>query len=107
MNYIEYMSGGGSAEGKYTIPIDLLEKTGIPSSMQKTNHQILTPTYDAIQKFKTSNAKNTPVVASGAEPDNDSNLLTVYHSEQPIQYYNFAGAFTPSYPRMYWTSSNQ
>lgn len=42
-----------------------------------------------------------------AEPDNDSNLLTVYHSEQPIQYYNFAGAFNPSYPRMYWTSNNQ
>ena len=48
MNYIKYMSGGGSAEGKYTTTIDLVEKTGIPSSMKKTNHQIMKSIYDAI-----------------------------------------------------------
>ena len=48
MNYIEYMSGGGSVEGKYTTTIDLVEKTGIPSSMKKTNHQIMKVIYDAI-----------------------------------------------------------
>lgn len=48
MNYIEYMSGGGSTEGAYTTTTDLIEKTGIPSSMKKTNHQIIQAVYDAL-----------------------------------------------------------
>lgn len=107
MNYIKYMSGGGSTEGAYTTITNLIEKTGIPSSMKKTNHQIIKAVYDALQKFKVANVKNTPVVTSGNESDNDSNLLDVYRSEQPVQHYSFTGTSISSGPRLYWTSNNQ
>lgn len=77
MNYIEYMSGGGTTDSTYYKEIPLKEKWGPKSTLTLKRNNWIKAIRDAIVQVKNSNAETTPVAAVSSELNNVGDLYSV------------------------------
>lgn len=77
MNYIDYMSGGGTADSTYFKDIPLDEKWGPKSTLILKRNNWIKAIIDAILQAKNSNAEAASVAASSSEPNNAADLHSV------------------------------
>lgn len=77
MNYIDYMSGGGTADSTYFKDIPLDEKWGPKSTLTLKRNNWIKAIRDAILQAKNSNAEAASVAASSSEPNSAVDLHSV------------------------------
>lgn len=93
MNYIDYMSGGDTADSTYYKDIPLDEKWGPKSTLTLKRNNWIKAIKDAILQAKNSNAETASVAASSSEPNNAADLHSVdkqrwFYSDKTISTIN-------------------
>lgn len=74
MNYIEYMSGGGTTDSTYYKEIPLEEKWGPKSTLTLKRNNWIKAIRDAILQAKNANAEANSVASVSSESNNAANL---------------------------------
>lgn len=77
MNYIEYMSGGGTTDSTYYKEIPLEEKWGPESTLTLKRNNWIKAIRDAILQAKNANVEANPVASVSSESNNADNLHSV------------------------------
>lgn len=77
MNYIKYMSGGGTTDSTYYKEIPLEEKWGPKSTLTLKRNNWIKAIRDAILQSKNANAEVTPVASVSSESSNATNLHSI------------------------------
>ena len=77
MNYIEYMSGGGTTDSTYYKEVPLEEKWGPKSTLTLKRNNWIKAIRDAILQAKNANAEANPVAPVSSESNNVTDLHSV------------------------------
>lgn len=77
MNYIEYMSGGGTTDSTYYKEVPLEEKWGSKSTLTLKRNNWIKAIRDAILQAKNANAEANSVASVSSESNNATNLHSI------------------------------
>lgn len=77
MNYIEYMSGGGTTDSTYYKEVPLEEKWGPKSTLTLKRNNWIKAIRDVILQAKNTNAEANPVAPVSSESHNATDLHSV------------------------------